>query len=489
MDKNFNPIIPGFNGEVWDDSPTLSGYQIDNPLVKGGVPPVCVFRPEGIADLQVLLKSRKFNIVPVSSGGPHLRGGIACSQPHAMVDLSHWKSIPWINRRNRVCIIQPGVTYGQLSEALRPHGMTVPMPLAPRSTKSVLAAVVDREPSTWPNKQWDYQDPVASTEFVFGTGDVFRSGAAGGPGSLEAQRKSKGAQKSPLGPGQSDFQRVVMGSQGSLGIMTWISLRTELAPSIQEPFLVGDQDLSRIVPFFYAVQRPWLGEHAFILNRTAAAMLISRNLNKGFSTIRENLPEYVCLQNIAGFERLPEERLDYQKADITAMACQNGLDLVNRLGEITAPALLKTTTSECGFQDWRHGLKGHCLSVFFLSTLDQAPKHIQTFCKAMNLAGMDETLGGVYIQPVVQNHACHFEFMVPFDPACEKEVAAMQSLERDLCQTLARTGAFFSRPYGAALDFAFDINPGHDKLVDLAKSLFDPWGVFRPGKCGLHKAA
>ena len=55
------------------------------------------------------------------------------------------------------------MTYSQLLEALRPHGMTVSLPLAPRDTKSVIGAVIDREPSTWPNRQWDISDPVAST--------------------------------------------------------------------------------------------------------------------------------------------------------------------------------------------------------------------------------------------------------------------------------------------------------------------------------------
>ena len=66
------------------------------------------------------------------------------------MDLSSWKQIDWLNRRNRVCMIQPGVTYGELLEALNAEGMTLSMPLAPRNGKSVLASVMDREPTTWP---------------------------------------------------------------------------------------------------------------------------------------------------------------------------------------------------------------------------------------------------------------------------------------------------------------------------------------------------
>ncbi|SHJ82568.1 FAD/FMN-containing dehydrogenase [Desulfatibacillum alkenivorans DSM 16219] len=476
MDKESIAAAPGFSGGVEDDPEILSDYIVQNPLLEECAPPMGVVRPKDVSDLQALFKSRTTQMVPVSSIGPRIRGGIQRKEPHVALDLSHWNEILWINRRNRVCIVQPGVTYGQLQEALEPHGMTLPMPLAPRSGKSVLSAVLDREPSTWPNKQWDYQDPVASTEIVFGNGRLFRTGAAGGPGSLEAQRKSKGAQKSPLGPGQSDFQRVVMGGQGRFGVATWISLRTELAPSLQEPWVLGG-NLDGLIPYVYTVQRPWLGEHSFLLNRTAAAMLMSHDAPDDFERIRKSLPEFACLQNIAGFERLPKERLEYQKADIRDLARLNSLALEEGLGHISAADFFRTATSVCGVRDWRCSLKGHCLSVIFLSTLNLASRHLETFHEALDRAGVNRDLGGVYIQPVVQNHACHFELTVPFNPADEKEVSVMKSLEQDLCRNLFEAGAYFSRPYGAARAFATGVNPGQDKLMGLAQDLFDPEGL------------
>lgn len=469
-------------GQMENDPALLSQYVTGNPLVKEKTAPHCVIKPHDINELKEILKGSDSGLVAVSSGAPHIRGGSACAKPHAIVDLSGWKKIPWINQRNRVCIVEPGVTYGELTEALLPHGMTIPMPLAPRSTKSVIAATIDREPSTWPNKQWDYQDPVASTEFLFGTGHLFRSGAAGGPGSLEEQRKSKGAQKAPQGPGQSDYQRVVMGAQGSMGIVTWISLRTEFLPSIEKTFISGDNTLERMIPFFYVVQRPRLGEQAFILNRTAAGMLMTSRDPKNFSSVRDNLPEFVCLQNIAGFQSLPEERLAYHQEEIQEKAEQNNIELKESIGTINASELLKTATSVCGPVDWRHSLKGHCLSIIFLSTLDLAPKYIEVFKNTAQKAGVDEKAIGIYIQPVVQNHACHFEFMVPFNSKDSDETAKMKSLEEVLCRNLMEAGAFFSRPYGAAVRMMFGNNPNHLKLMSLSKELFDPKGILNPGK-------
>ncbi len=68
-----------------------------------------------------------------------------------------------------------------------------------------------------PKYHWDTTDPMLCTEIVFGTGDIFRTGSAAGPGSLKEQWAHGGAQKNPMGPAQTDFARIVQGSQGPWG--------------------------------------------------------------------------------------------------------------------------------------------------------------------------------------------------------------------------------------------------------------------------------
>jgi FAD/FMN-containing dehydrogenase len=472
-----------------DNSPeSIRRYEVFNPLLDDRKSIRCAIKPKDTGELQrIIRKAREenFGLVAVSSEGPHVRGGTSCDVDHAVVDLSGWKMIPWVNRRNRVCIVEPGVTYGQLNSFLEKEGMTLPTPLAPRSGKSVLAAVVDREPHIWPRVQWDMQDPVASTEFIYGTGELFRSGAAGGPGTLEEQRRSKGAQKMPMGPGQSDFQRILIGAQGSMGILTWISLRTELRPSVERPMLIADDRPGRILEYMYEVQRPWLGEQSFVLNRTAAAMLMTGADPSSFGRIGKSVPEYICFQNIAGFERLPRERLEYQYEELKDIAGGNGLRLAESAGEIDAGALLGMARTPCGVSDWRHSLRGHCLSVFFLSLLNKSEEYIGIAHEAAAACGIERERIGVYLQPVVQNHACHIEFMVPFDPGSPAEVETMKKLEADLTGRLMQARAFFSRPYGAASRAVFNNNPANTELIRVIKSMFDPDNILSPGKFGL----
>ena len=424
------------------------------------------------------------SLVVMSSGGPHRKDGLACAEPHKLVDLSGWKRIDLIDRRNRVCRVEPGVTYSELLAALTPHGMTIPMPLTPRSTKSVLTAVMDREPSTWPNKQWDGSDPIGSTEFIFGSGEHFRTGAAGGPGSIEKQRKAGGAQKFSSGPSHTDFHRVLQGAQGTMGIVTWATVRAELMPSIEDPHLVGASSVEALIPYVYDVQRALLGEQSFILNRQAAAMLMATGDEMRFLSVVDSLPAFVCLQNIAGFERLPEERVAYQRDDMGEHATRHDLQLERALGDLSASDLLARATHPCGEIDWRLGREGDCLSVFFLTTLDRTTEMTQLFTACAREHGVREADIGLYVQPIVQNHGCHVELMVPYNPASVDAVERMRRLEEQAVAQLLDAGAFFSRPYGTA-DRVFAKNPANFLLIGQVKSLFDPNRVLHRGKWGL----
>jgi FAD/FMN-containing dehydrogenase len=456
-----------------------------NGILPQGRQPICILQPGNIEELGAIIQyanQSSLSLVVASSTGKHRKGGLINREQHVLIDLSQWKKIDLIDRRNRVCRIEPGVTYGELTQALAAHGMTIPIPLAPRDGKSVLAAVMDREPATWPNKQWDSSDPVGSTEFFFGSGERFRSGAAGGPGSIEQQRRSGGAQKHSGGPSQTDFHRVVQGSQGTMGIVTWITLRCEILPTVQEMFLLGADKLEDLLDYTYAVQRRLLGEQFFILDRSAAGLLLSAGDAQAFEALCSSLPRFICLQTIAGFERMPAERLAYHKSDITDIASQHNLQLEAQIGGISASALFESGTHTCGETDWRDALLGGCLSIFFQSTLDRTPLLLEKFRKDAAEFGICEAEMGVYIQPMVQNHACHMELMLPYETRSTEQVERLRQLERQVTSDLMASRAFFSRPYGYAAERVWPQNPGNTKLANTIKDIFDPRHVLQRGK-------
>ena len=175
---------------VCDDEETLKSFSSDYSFVEGKTP-ILVVKPKSVEQIQRIVRlanEKKISLIPVSSKAPRFRGDTVPTNNHSVVvDLSGMKKILRMDRRNRVAIIEPGVTFGELREAAAKHGMKVLMPLVPRATKSVLGSYLEREPILIPRYHWDMTDPLLCTEVVFGTGDLFRTGSAAGPGTLEEQ--------------------------------------------------------------------------------------------------------------------------------------------------------------------------------------------------------------------------------------------------------------------------------------------------------------
>ena len=89
---------------------------------------------EQVQKLVAWANATKTPLVPVSSGAPHFYGDTVPSELGAIIlSLRHMNKIIRIDRRNRIAIIEPGVTYEQLQPELAKHGLRVTMPLLPRA--------------------------------------------------------------------------------------------------------------------------------------------------------------------------------------------------------------------------------------------------------------------------------------------------------------------------------------------------------------------
>jgi FAD/FMN-containing dehydrogenase len=236
-------------GNVTQELETMNEYSRDISFVNP-IKPECVVRPRDAGDIEKIVKLANDTLtplIPVSSGPPHFRGDTVPSNGGAIiVDLSSMKKIIRIDRPNRVVMCEPGVTFKELIPAVEKEGLRLNLPLLPRETKSVIGSLLEREPVIMPGYQWDIADPLDCVEIIFGTGDMFRTGGAAGPGTIEEQLAAGGAQDEPLGPGQADWYRAIQGAQGTLGITTWASMRCELLPKVEEPFMVGSTQLDKI---------------------------------------------------------------------------------------------------------------------------------------------------------------------------------------------------------------------------------------------------
>ena len=464
--------------QVVTDEEILRGYKDDASFVSGTMPQ-CAVRPRNAEEVQkiVRLANGKYSaLIPCSSGGPRTRGDTVPQADDAvMVDLAGMDSIVRMDRRNKVAMVQPGVSFGALQEAAQREGLRVAMPLAPRKTKSVVGSLLEREPTTMPKYHWDMSDPLCCMEVIFGTGDLFRTGAAAGPGTLEQQWASGQAQKSPMGPSQTDWAKIIQGAQGTMGIVTWTSVKLELMPQIEKAFLVGAQDLGELIDFTFAIQRAKLPDHCLILDRVSLSVILGEYPSK-------ELPQWVLFYTISGYEHFPEERVAYIEEDIRDLAGAKGLNPVERLNGTPAQSLLSLVSRPSEEPYWKNRPFGGFQDIFFLTTLDRAPAFVRVMEAEAGKHGFSDDQLGVYLQPVQQGRGCHVEFTLMLDPADTEQRGTVEEVWRAASKALSDADAFFSRPYGLWSDLAYSKCPDTVSALKKVKGILDPKGVMNPGK-------
>jgi FAD/FMN-containing dehydrogenase len=468
---------------VFDDPDNLESYSRDMSFVRP-MKPQYVVKPENAEEVQDIVKWANRTatpLIPVSSGTPRFRGDTIPTLGGVVVDLGRMKGIMRINRRNRVAIVEPGLTFGELQPELEEEGLRLPMPLLPRSSKSVIGSLLEREPTIIPKYQWDISDPLLCTEVVFGSGDLFRTGEAAGPGTLEDQWASGQAQTNPMGPFQVDFFRLIQGAQGTMGIVTWASVRCELLPQAHKLLLVPCDKLGGLIDFTYRLLRARLGDELLLLNCHNLAALLGEDADK-IRSLREGLPPWILIIGIAGYERLPQERMEYQEKDIMDIAQQFGVELVSAVPGASGREVLKVLSKPSGEPYWKLRFKGGCHDIFFLTTLDKTPEFVGAMYQMAEATGYPTTDIGIYLQPQMQGRACHCEFNLACDPDNPKEVDRVRALFTSASENLMKLGAFFSRPYGSWADMAYRRDAESAIASRKVKGIFDPNNVMNPGK-------
>ena len=470
---------------VTDTAQDLQTYATCNGFPGETLPAyaVAVQSAEQVQKCVAWANESKTPLIPVSSKGAHRKGGAAPAVPGAVIlDLSGMDRIVSVNPQFRMTVVEPGVTYGRLQEELSKHGLMIDMPLAPRAEKSVLASVLEQEPRLNPNMQWSSIDPLRCTETVWGDGTRMCTGDAATGVPVSAQQEANRWQITPSGPGLYDYYRLISGSMGTLGVVTWVSLKCALLPEVHTMYLIPSGDISGEIEFMYSIEHLRFGDSLFLMNSAAMAALMGRDKDS-VSAIQDTLPNWICMASAAGRPPLQEMRAEAHAAGIASSAQKAGLSAVRQVGAVSAEDVMAKAFSPCpAGKYWKDTPMGAAAELFFMTTLDKAPGFVaqmNDLCASMNYPA--ENIG-VYIQPKHQGVNCHCEFIIPYDPGDARDTAGARELFNKASEVLANNGAFFSRPYGkwAALQFSKDAMTS--KVIAKTKEIFDPSNIMNPGK-------
>jgi len=267
-----------------------------------------------------------------------------------------------------------------------------------------------------------------------------------------------------------------------MGIVTWASMRCEILPSLEEPYMVGSAKLEQLLELAGWLIRLRMVNECFILNNVNLAAIFAKKWLQDYQNLKDILPPWTIFYNVAGYELYPEERVQADIGDITDITQRMGLEAGKAVGAISAVEILKTVQQPCEQPYWKLRYKGGCEDIFFLTINDKVEKHISVMNDNVGKAGYPPSDLGVYLQPVAQGTGMHCEFNLFYDPANPVEYNRVKTLGASAVKDLLNTGAFFSRPYGESANMVFNRDAATVIMLKKLKQMFDSNQIMNPGK-------
>lgn len=469
---------------ITEDAQVRASFTEDRDT-SNGVTPTAVARPTTIAELQSLVQwanASSAKIIPVSSTGQHRRGDtVPMAADTVIADLSGMRKLIHVDPRDKIAIIEPGIDFGNIDIALKPHGLRAFRPLMPRAGKSVLASYLDREPLIHPNDHWDVADPFGGTATVLGNGDLVLTGSAAIEGTLQEQLANGSRQMSSFGPSHTDLLRVVQGSQGTLGTVAWAAVYCERIPAVEKSHFVTADALEPILALARDLLLRRITSTLFIVDALQLAVLMAQP-SDDVAELAEKMPAWALFVTQSGTTLRPQQKLAWQMNDLKACALAQACAVHEAIGGHSADDFATRLRTPLD-GDYRDRVTGAHQELFFLQAFSGMPSIMAAKADCMK----DNALPvGTYIQPMAQGTYCHVEFTLPHPPEFSNKVTPFWQTLTTAC---SQAGAFFSRPYGTWRDLAFANDDSVEIMLTAAKTLLDANHTMNPNRLPYKKAA
>jgi len=204
-------------GTVLTDPDLLRGHQRDEADLCAYGTPLAVVRPRSTAEVSAVLEIASRHGTPVVPQGARtgLAGAANAVDGALVLSLTAMNRILEIDPVDRIAVVQPGVVNAELSRAVAAHGLAYPPDPGSWESSTIGGNVATNAGGMCCVKYGVTGEYVLGLEVVLAGGEVLRTG----------RRTAKGV-------AGYDLTRLFVGSEGTLGVITEITLA--LRPAAEE---------------------------------------------------------------------------------------------------------------------------------------------------------------------------------------------------------------------------------------------------------------
>jgi D-lactate dehydrogenase (cytochrome) len=184
---------------------------------------VFVETAEEVKAIVSLCAELKVPVIPFGTGSS-LEGQVNAPHGGISIDFSNMKRVLEVNAEDLDCTVEPGITREELNTYLRDTGLF--FPIDPGANASIGGMTSTRASGTNAVRYGTMKDNVLAVAAVTATGEEIRT--------------ARRARKSSAG---YDLTRLLVGAEGTLGVLTSVTLRLQGIPAVIAGGICGFQTL------------------------------------------------------------------------------------------------------------------------------------------------------------------------------------------------------------------------------------------------------
>jgi glycolate oxidase len=440
-----------------DDLIDLVSYSYDGSQHRHR--PACAVWPETSQHVSEILMLANAEIVPVIArgAGTSLSGMAVPARGGIVLDLSHMNEILKISIEDRLAVVEPGVVYADLEKALTPYGFFFPPDPASGKVATLGGNVATNAGGLKGAKYGTTRDYVLGIQVVLADGRIMRTGSK--------------AMKSVSG---YDLTRLFVGSEGTLGVITEITLKINPKPTATSTALATFDKLddagravsrimySGIIPSALEI----LGRH------TILAINQDTDLN---------LPE-VDAMLLVETDGYTQEETNYQIQKVVDVFAEN-----------CATEIKRAKTEEEAVELWAarksaYGVLARIRTHFVLEDVTVPMANIADLLK-----GVEAIAEAHHLQIATYGHAGdgNLHPQILYDGYDPDEVKRVEAASADLFRLAIDLEGTLTGEHGIGLSKAPFMTLEHDPVamdvMQTIKKTFDPNNILNPGKMALDR--